>query len=148
MEGWRSKLLSVPTYVTHLLKHIQTINFCFLSGEFQGTPIQQQKVIDICKEWEKYANVEFRKVEDQGAPIRITFNPNLGAWSAPGTDCKNAKPNVATMNIGPVTPDPEVTDDERGYVLHEFGHALGLYHEHQSPLMKGQWKEEGELPPF
>lgn len=57
--------------------------------------------------------------------IRITFNPMGGAWSLLGTDCKhpqfNGKP---TMNLGWL--DVATT-------IHEFGHALGMIHEHQNP---------------
>ena len=36
------------------------------------------------------------------------------------------------MNLGWVGTDPEITDIDMGVILHEFGHALGLVHEHQS----------------
>ena len=39
--------------------------------------------------------------------------------------------------------DSETTDDEyRRVVLHEFGHALGLAHEHQSPGVAIPWNEQ------
>jgi hypothetical protein len=50
-----------------------------------------------------------------------------------GTTCRRIKDTAQpTMNYGwltPATPDDEV----RRVVLHEFGHALGLIHEHQNP---------------
>jgi len=57
--------------------------------------------------------------------IRISFDPNSGAWSLVGTDClTNKDKKTATMNLGwfdvPTT-------------LHEFCHALGMIHEHQNP---------------
>jgi hypothetical protein len=46
-----------------------------------------------------------------------------------------------TMNYGWLTPDSE--DDEiRRVVLHEFGHALGLIHEHQNPAGGIQWDRD------
>ena len=119
------------------------MTYCFKAGDYQGTPIQQNKVVDVVKEWAKYANVSFIKVDDQAATIRITFNPTLGAWSRLGTYAYKTKLDEATMNIGPITTDPECSPMERGYILHEFGHALGLFHEHQSPLMANQWREDG-----
>ena len=71
-------------------------------------------------------NLKFIFVDNvKDAQIRISFNPGSGAWSLLGTDCLNEKdPNEATMNLGwfdvPTT-------------IHEFGHALGLIHEHQNP---------------
>jgi hypothetical protein len=42
------------------------------------------------------------------------------------------------MNYGWIDADsPE--DELRGVVLHEFGHALGLIHEHQDPVAAIQW---------
>ena len=44
------------------------------------------------------------------------------------------------MNYGWLTPTSD--DDElRRVVLHEFGHALGLIHEHQNPEGGIQWNE-------
>ena len=44
------------------------------------------------------------------------------------------------MNYGWLTPDSD--DDElRRVVLHEFGHALGLIHEHQNPEGGIEWNE-------
>ena len=62
------------------------------------------------------------------AQIRIDFDPDGGAWSMVGTDCLNqtdyTKP---TMNLGWF---------DVGTVIHEFGHVLGMIHEHQNPLGK------------
>jgi hypothetical protein len=45
------------------------------------------------------------------------------------------------MNFGWLTPDS--SDDEvRRVVLHEFGHALGLIHEHQNPSGGIQWNKD------
>jgi hypothetical protein len=66
------------------------------------------------------------------ADIKISFDPNGGAWSLLGLDCLNyPDPNFATMNLGwfdvPTT-------------LHEFCHALGMVHEHQNPFgVKINW---------
>ena len=38
---------------------------------------------------------------------------------------------------------------DRGTILHEFGHALGLIHEHQSPASGGfEWDREEVLSPL
>jgi len=61
----------------------------------------------------------------QPAQIRITFDPNGGAWSYIGTDCLSIAPNEPTMNLGWF---------DVATVIHEFGHALGMIHEHQNPF--------------
>ena len=69
-------------------------------------------------------NVQFNFLEEldsSSADIRISFNKDGGSWSLVGTDCKNAK--GYTMNFGWF---------DVATVLHEFGHALGLVHEHQN----------------
>ena len=55
-----------------------------------------------------------------------------GSWSYLGTECRDIPADETTMNYGWLTPDSP--DDElQRVVLHEFGHALGLIHEHQNP---------------
>jgi hypothetical protein len=90
--------------------------------------------------WEKYANVFFDKVEDwTKAEIRISFDPSKGSWSAIGTDARNtAFAGKATMNLGRLPDDGAyLTSRHKATILHEFGHALGMVHEHQSPARGG-----------
>jgi hypothetical protein len=76
------------------------------------------------------------------ADIRIAFNPgdpgkdNGGNWSAIGTGSRDSTveggaSNQASMNFGGF--DNQLPQDWTGTVRHEFGHALGFEHEHQSP---------------
>lgn len=77
--------------------------------------------------------LQFVKRNEQ-ADIKISFDPNGGAWSFIGTDCKHTPLNEPTMNFGWF--DVATT-------IHEFGHALGMIHEHQNP--KGNtilWDEQ------
>ncbi len=77
-------------------------------------------------------------VEDEDADIRVAFQQGNGSWSYLGTVCRQIRVDQPTMNYGWLTPDS--TDDElRRVVLHEFGHALGLIHEHQSPNRPISW---------
>lgn len=107
-----------------------------------GDPAVQRRVEEIVVEWGQYANVKFAFGAGPEAEIRIAFKPNWGSWSYMGTDC--SLPQLAgrpTMNLGwltPTTPDVEY----RRVVLHEFGHALGLVHEHLSPSAEIPWDEQ------
>ena len=64
--------------------------------------------------------------------IRIAFNPG-GAWSQLGTGALNTDVSTATMNLewldAPLSKNAFPGDDF-GVIKHEFGHALGLVHEH------------------
>lgn len=75
--------------------------------------------------------ISWRHLNAPDAEIRIDFQDD-GAWSYIGTDCKDIPLNQSTMNFG--------WQDE-GVVLHEFGHAIGLIHEHQNPLGGIKWNK-------
>lgn len=72
--------------------------------------------------------------------IRIRFKPEDGSWSYVGTDCANIAAGQATMNLGWATLDT-ADKDFSSVVIHEFGHALGLLHEHNHPGARIQWDE-------
>jgi hypothetical protein len=89
-----------------------------------GTSAQQEIVKRFAPQWCNYANLTFEFGNAVDAQIRIAFNDD-GAWSSVGTDASRVSRNQPTMNFG--------WQDE-AVVLHEFGHAIGLIHEHQNPL--------------
>ncbi len=108
----------------------------------EGDPAVQEKVAAIAGEWRQYANLTFVFGAGPEAEIRIAFKPNLGSWSYMGTDC--SLPQLAgrpTMNLGWLTPTTSVAEYRR-VVLHEFGHALGLVHEHLQPNADIPWDEQ------
>ncbi len=99
-----------------------------------GSPTQKQRVEEKAHIWEQHANVKFRFVTSADEQIRISFSED-GSWSALGTDALNATyfpKHQPTMNYGWLLDDTEDDEYER-VVVHEFGHALGLIHEHQNP---------------
>lgn len=68
-------------------------------------------------------NLQFKFVENNG-DVRISFDPDKGAYSLLGTDCLSSK-DETTMNLGWL---------DSGTIIHEFGHVLGMIHEHQNPV--------------
>ena len=115
-----------------------------------GSPKMQKKVKTHCKQWEKVANVKIRFVTKDPAEVRISFYADDGSWSAVGRDALNTAyfpKHQPTMNFGWVRDDSDPVED-RAVILHEFGHALGCVHEHQSPTFDRKWNEAAVMKYF
>src|SRR5271157_3430033 len=95
------------------------------------------EVLGYASEWTQYANIQFHASKRLGSDIRIAFD-SPGSWSEIGTDCRSVANYGATMNFGDFTANSS-TAAIRRTVLHEFGHALGCIHEHQSPSTGILW---------
>jgi serralysin len=108
----------------------------------EGDPEIQNKVKEKAMDWTKYANIKFTFVpDDNEAEIQIAFQQGAGSWSAIGTDASTANPGEATMNFGWLDANTEDKEYSR-VVKHEFGHALGLIHEHQNPAGGINWNKD------
>jgi Astacin (Peptidase family M12A)/Bacterial pre-peptidase C-terminal domain len=97
-----------------------------------GTAAQQAKAKEQAQWWTAFANLTFDFNNAPDAEIRISFDPDDGAWSYIGTDNRGIPTNQATMNLGFM---------DGGTAGHEFGHAIGLAHEHQNPDGGIEWNE-------
>ncbi|KDR77738.1 hypothetical protein GALMADRAFT_1326624 [Galerina marginata CBS 339.88] len=104
-----------------------------------GTADQHAKVEATIKEWERYAHVSFVSADVAVATMRISFVPADGNWSMVGPQhVAMAGADEETMNLGGLNAAGALASDyERHIILHEFGHTLGLLHEHQSPAREG-----------
>lgn len=99
-----------------------------------GTKAQQHQVWQAIRKWFPYVNLTFLDVTDNPAVpshIRISLKPK-GSWSYVGTNSLNIPPREPTINY-------QWLDEQ--YLLHEFGHALGLIHEFQSPNAHIPWNK-------
>ncbi|HWV74794.1 MAG TPA: M12 family metallopeptidase, partial [Pseudosphingobacterium sp.] len=118
-----------------------------LKVSFKGGDVILHKAIaDTAAEWTKYANIVFDFgynikantyrlwVSQDTSPIRVGFDES-GYWSWVGTQSVDeafCKPGEITLNLEGF--DKILPNNWQSIVLHEFGHALGFHHEHQSPV--------------
>ena len=117
-----------------------TVTIKFLGG----SPTLKERVKNVALVWTTIANLRFDFVQEGDADIRIAFEQGRGSWSYLGTVALQIDPSEPTMNYGWLTDDS--TDDQvRRVVLHEFGHALGLIHEHQNPNRAIQWNRDAVI---
>lgn len=115
----------------------QTLRVSFMDGH----PAVHERVRFYARQWTEHANIHLDFCSDPAAEIRVAFNADDGSWSYIGVDALDIASGQPTMNLGWLTPESDEAECAR-VVLHEFGHALGCIHEHQSPAAAIPWNEE------
>jgi hypothetical protein len=105
-----------------------------------GTPAVQEKVKQYANVWSNYTSLKFDFGDHSNAEIRVAFVTD-GSWSYIGTDCLGIPNSEATMNYGWFdNPVPEA--EYSRVIIHEFGHAIGMPHEHNHPGVDIPWNRE------
>lgn len=129
-------LFEMAAQTKKLWKPNETLGVYFFGGQDERT----KRVLNYASEWSNFSSIKFQatsKVDE--AKIRVAFQAP-SSWSYIGTDALGVPRNEATVNFGWLD-DTLAEQDYKQVVLHEFGHALGLIHEHQSPATKVKWNK-------
>ena len=85
-------------------------------------------------------------ITQENSDVRIIFCSELGAWSQLGTECLTISKDQPTMCLG--WTDSEDDYDDIVYkgtgivVIHEFGHMLGMIHEHSREDATIVWNKQ------
>lgn len=144
-EGLPSALNGHPLQL--VIEDLLLWDSAVLSVSFKGgqTGIHEA-IAAAAAEWTRHANIkfDFGYIEEtrtfrtwepgDTSSIRVGFE-DPGYWSFVGTDSLDPEicmPGDITLNLEGF--DRKLPANWRTTVLHEFGHALGFHHEHQSPV--------------
>ncbi|KAK4192246.1 hypothetical protein QBC35DRAFT_484691 [Podospora australis] len=131
--GWFSPALAAP--IGKMWANGRTLRVKILSTP-QATTKVKAKIQEYASKWTEHANIKFQWVTSGDAELRIRVDDSGASNSYVGTDNLLIAQANHTMKLGWLT-DSTAENEYSRVIIHEFGHALGCIHEHQSPSAAG-----------
>ena len=113
----------------------RTLRVSFLDGD----PRVHDCIFATACQWTQHANLKFERSTDPTSELRVSLS-QPGCWSYIGTDALLIAAQAPTINFGVLHAGSPQTDYDK-YVLHEFGHAIGCIHEHQTHIAPVVWNK-------
>lgn len=96
----------------------------------------KDQVLKIANEWKQFSGVRFILGFTPQSDIRVSFRTK-GWWSYIGSNSSKLRSDSVSLSLDSIYLYDRAK--MRSVVLHEFGHSLGLLHEHQHPEAKINW---------
>lgn len=124
--------------------------------EYEGNMIKDPEYTSEKAQWVEHVvnehivplvNLTFEwDVSLEESDVRISFVKDMGSFSYLGTQALGVPKNTITMNLGWIdknlqTSDSPVFAGTGINILHEFGHLLGMIHEHSRADAKLDWNK-------
>lgn len=121
-----------------------TLNVLFLDGDDIPQEVYNRAIELVQDAWEANSSLQFRFFYGEADPnmtyhIKATFLVDKGYNSFIGTASLRKNPS---MNLSRLHKKPLDGAEFRRVIVHEFGHALGMMHEHQNPNGTINWNRE------
>jgi len=138
-EEGRNKNFSLAGKMVNLWRPERNLKVSFKL--FSTNPKLVEEILFVANEWSHHCSISFvYEKQPELADIFVSTKNNLGFYSAIGLQSKVLiSKNKTSMNLDPTWGLEEGFSNSQKFkhkyckslVLHEFGHALGLVHEHQ-----------------
>ena len=108
------------------------VTVCF----FDGSDMTRATVQTVASEWLEGTSLKLNWVGQcnpaSPSDIRVSF-VGVGHYSSIGTSARSIAKTKQTLNLQDMGNVTNLSENQKGIIRHEFGHAFGFHHEHQSP---------------